>query len=59
MQIVYTLVLVVKLLVACEVKVKVLLKSFAIGQFAQTATLLTFILEVISLNLGLGIEYSD
>ena len=49
--------LVVKLRVACAGNV--LLKSFASCQFAQTATLVTCILEVISLNLGLETEYSD
>ena len=41
------------------VKLKVLLKIFASGQFAQTVMLVTCILEVISLNLGLDTEYSD
>jgi hypothetical protein len=49
--------LIVKLRVACAVKV--LLKSFASCQFAQTVTLVTCILEVISFNLCLENEYSD
>ena len=46
-----------KLGVACAVEV--LLNNFANGQFAQTLTLVTCILEVIGLNLGLDTEYSD
>jgi hypothetical protein len=57
MQIFNIFLLIVKLGVACAVEV--LLKNFASGQFAQTVTLVTCILEVISLNLGLDTEYSD
>lgn len=38
---------------------QVLLKSFARGQLAQTATLVTCVLGVTSENLGLDIEYCD